>query len=251
MRIVRKIFKIKTHNSFPSWRHRKQRFEYVLSGQLFINRRMKWHGLIIVSHGYSATMEATFRYVVPLVRQGWVVCLFDFGGYGSSRSRSFDEIDASVLTEKQDLMTVLQFCLKRFDLQQAILMGCSQGGLVSALVANDEPERINKLILFYPGFSIPDNMRSGRPILSYDHVRIGARYVVDAQKLEPWKQIRNYPGPVLICHGTDDHLVDFKYSQKAVQVYLYARLVPIKNGDHGFLKCGFGEAMTAVERFLK
>lgn len=251
MNFTRKLFKIRTHNSFPSWRHKSQKFNYTLSGQFFIPKdSVTKRGLIIISHGYSATMESTFRYVYPLISRGFIVCLFDFGGYGSSRSRNFDELDASVLTEKSDLISVLQVCCRRFNVNKVILMGCSQGGLVSSLVANDYPKRVSKLILFYPGFSIPDNLKSGHPILSYDHVRIGARYVVDAQKLEPWKQIKHYHGPVLICHGTADRLVNFKYSRKANTVYQHSTLVPIKNGDHGFIKHGFKLAMNAVCHFL-
>lgn len=244
-------FRIPASNSLTSWRGKPQVFHYQLSCEMYIPENVKPKGIIIVSHGYSATMESTFRYVNPLIKTGYAICLFDFGGYGSSRSRDFNELDASVLTEKVDLITVIKDMEKNFHPKRLILMGCSQGGLVSALVANDYPKLIDKMILFYPGFSIPDNMKSGHPILSYDGARIGARYVVDGQKLDPWKQIKNYHGPVLICHGTADYLVNFKYSQTAAKVYSNAKLVPIPHGDHCFYKHGFRQAMHEVDTFLK
>ena len=43
---------------------------------------------------------------------------------------------------------------------ETVLMGCSQGGFVSAIAASRLHDKISKLVLFYPAFCIPDDARA-------------------------------------------------------------------------------------------
>ena len=56
----------------------------------------------------------------------------------------------SVLTEVKDLESVLDYAINReyANPNDIVVMGCSQGGFVSALVAAKEKYNINKLILY-------------------------------------------------------------------------------------------------------
>ena len=64
--------------------------------------------------------------------------------------------DMSVLTEVSDLCTVIEYAkgLEYTDSTNILLMGCSQGGFVSALTAAKLRDEIRKLVLFYPAFCI-------------------------------------------------------------------------------------------------
>jgi pimeloyl-ACP methyl ester carboxylesterase len=44
----------------------------------------------------------------------------------------------------------------------------------------------------------------------------------------------DYPGPVMIIHGTADELVPLSYSEKALAVFENASLVKIPGAGHGF-----------------
>ena len=68
----------------------------------------------------------------------------------------------TIFTEVNDLKTVINYFVnKDFVLSDKIyLLGSSQGGLVSALTANEMVNYINGLILFYPAFNIPDQVNN-------------------------------------------------------------------------------------------
>ena len=114
---------------------------------------------------------------------------------------------------------------------RVVLAGCSQGGMVSALLAAQRIDDVDRLILYYPALCIPDDARRGRILgakfdpmhvpetFSVITIRLGARFVLDAQKLDPYKEISAYPKPVLICHGTADRIVHISYSKRAAETY--------------------------------
>lgn len=219
---------------------------------------------VIVSHGFASNTHNTKNYAKHFVDAGYITVYYDFCGSGRSKSDG-KSIDMSVLTEKDDLSAVLDSVrsLDCVDKNQIILAGCSQGGLVSALLAAEREADVDKLILYYPALSIPDDARRGKMLGSkFDpgnvpqtfralFIKLGAKYATDAQKLDPFKEICTYHKPVLICHGTGDRIVNIAYVQKAVREYPNARLVIIKKGDHGFIFRGFKKAMQATADFLK
>ena len=131
-----------------------------------------------------------------------------------------------------------------------LLAGCSQGGFVSALYAAANPERVSKLVLFYPALCIPDDARAGRMMFSkFDPnnlpekfrcgpMKLGRCYPADVIGLEPWREISGYTGPVLILHGTKDKIVNIRYSERAAETYRQSSddvcLFVIEKAKHGF-----------------
>lgn len=219
---------------------------------------------VVISHEFGLNMLSTARYARRIVDLGYHVVLFDFAGSGSGRSRGRTSVDMSVLTEKDDLNAVLDAVRARPEVgaDHVILGGCSQGGLVSSLVAAERPGDVAKLFLLYPALSIPDDARRGTilgvridptdPPASFRalYVRLGRRYVRDAQSLEPWREMTPYAGPVLLCHGTADRTVDSRYSADAASRYAQAELHLIPGARHMFLRAGFAEAIGHLRRFL-
>ncbi|HOP11207.1 MAG TPA: alpha/beta fold hydrolase [Oscillospiraceae bacterium] len=218
---------------------------------------------VIVSHGFASNTHDTKKYAECFAEAGYAAVYFDFCGSGRSKSDG-KSTDMSVLTEKADLSAVLDALrsLDFIDHSKIILAGCSQGGLVSALLAAERESDVDKLILYYPALCIPDDARRGKMLNSkFDpenvpqtfralFVKLGAKFATDAQKLDPFKEICTFAKPVLICHGTADRLVNISYAQKAAKEYPNAKLVIVENGDHGFLFHGFKEAMRATMQFL-
>ena len=68
-----------------------------------------------------------------------------------------------ILTEKGDLLEVVKYVQSNtgVDPGKIILVGCSQGGFVSALAAAVLDAQIAGLVLQYPALCIPDDARKG------------------------------------------------------------------------------------------
>ncbi len=220
--------------------------------------------VVVVSHGFASSTNFTRRYAKRFARAGYAAVYFDFCGSGRGRSDG-ESTDTSVLTEKEDLSAVLDklLSLDFVDRSRIILAGCSQGGLVSALLAAERETDVDKLILYYPALCIPDDARRGKMLGStFDpenvpqtfnalFIKLSARYALDAQTLDPLKDICIYTKPVLICHGTADRIVDVSYAQRAAREYPNAKLLVVKGGDHGFIFHGFKAAMDETMVFLR
>lgn len=74
----------------------------------------------------------------------------------------------SVLTEVQDLEAVIRYAQSLpYTGDTLLLMGCSQGGMVSALTAAKHPDAVDRLVLFYPAFCIPDDARAGHMMMAH------------------------------------------------------------------------------------
>ena len=219
----------------------------------------------IVSHGFMAWQDTVRQYAKELARMGYCAYCFDFCGGSVMKKGKSDgaTTDMSVLTEVRDLEAVIEYTQSLpYTGNELLLMGCSQGGFVSALVAAKHPELVNKLVLFYPALCIPDDARAGKMILAkFDPknipeclncgpMKLGRCYVTDVIGMDPYEEIKPYRGPVLIVHGTKDKIVKLDYSRQAQRSYPNAKLHIIEGGAHGFGKKHDAIAIAHLRRFL-
>ena len=197
--------------------------------------------IAIVSHGFMAFQDTVRQYTKELARLGYAAFCFDFCG-------------GSVIKGKSDGI---------------LLMGCSQGGFVSALTAVKRKAEVSKLILFYPALCIPDDARAGKMMfarfdpkniperISCGPMKLGRCYVSDVIGMGPYKEIKDYPNDVLIVHGTKDRIVKPDYSRKAYEMYKNTgdsnRRVVLKileGGAHGFSRKHDAIAMEWMREFV-
>ena len=198
--------------------------------------------LVIFSHGLGANVEHEEEVQKTLAKAGVAVFSFEFAG-GSSSSSPMSEgltTEMSVLTEVQNLKDAIRIAsgLEYADPQRIYLMGSSQGGLVTALTA-EEVTNIAGLFLFYPAFSLPDDIRSSFPKL--DEVpetfnllgtKIGKKYITDIYDMDPYANLEKLAMPVHIYHGKDDNIVPLTASQKAMKRLKDARLTTLEDTGH-------------------
>ncbi len=220
-----------------------------IRGMMFRAPGLKLQPAAIVCHEFLETQKSVEKYAVTLAEAGFSVFTFDFCG-GSLRSRSDGKPkNMTVLTELADLFAVMDHARSRPDVKKVpiLLMGCSQGGFVSAMAAAQRPHDVAKLVLFYPALCIPDDSRRGR-MLTYRFdpknlpellgrlpMPLGREYAREAQALDAYDAIRGYPGPVLLVHGTADRIVKIDYSRRAAETYgKRCRLETIRGGGHIF-----------------
>lgn len=211
----------------------------------------------IISHGFMGNYNGERERAKLFASLGFASLIYDFNGGGLNSHSDGKTTEMSVLTEKEDLKAVIAAAceLPFVDENDITLVGCSQGGFVSAMTASDLQEKIRRLILYFPALCIPDDARKGQMILAkFDPenipetvvcgpMKLGRRYVTDVIGMDPYRQIREYRGPVLILHGSKDELVNASYAHEAYKQYLRThgkapskdcQLVMIDGGNHGF-----------------
>ena len=94
--------------------------------------------IAVVSHGFMAYQDTVRHYAKLLAEMGFVSYCFDFNGGCVVKGKSDGKTtEMSVLTEVKDLEAVITYAKEQeyTDADDILLMGCSQGGFVSALVA--------------------------------------------------------------------------------------------------------------------
>lgn len=234
----------------------------------FVYRCEKNHRTpVVMSHAFLSNQKIMKKYAEVLAAQGYVVFTYDFCG-GAMRGKSDGKFsDMSIQTEKDDLKAVIAYVETRSDvaIEHLILLGASQGGFVSCLVASEYQERISKLILLYPALCIPDNARDGKMLMiTFDpaHIRetlksrpfrFSPEYPESAMGIEIYDEIKKITAPILIIHGDADKIVALDYAKKAMDAAVNpsSHLVVLEKAGHGFRKKQFEEAMNHVMKFLK
>lgn len=210
---------------------------------------------VILSHSSDMTSDSMKSYCQRMARMGYVAYAFDFCG-GSSKSRSDGKRgDMTVFTEVDDLNAVLDTVreLEMVDGDQVFLFGTSQGGLVSALVAEERPADVRGLMLLYPGFNIAEMVQG----FYHGFLKIPSNPFADALKgYDVYEHIGAYPGDVLILHGSKDFIVPPSASKKAAELYESCEFHLIEGANHGFNKENYAvgdfdaESWGYVEEYL-
>ncbi|MCR5395286.1 MAG: alpha/beta hydrolase [Bacteroidales bacterium] len=201
------------------------------------------HGVAIISHGFNGSHHFGRDYFATLNELGYSVYSFDFP-CGSVRSKSDNNtMEMSILDEVNALLHIVQYFQNQTDVDPSriVLIGESQGGLVSALAAARVPDQISRLVLIYPALCIPDNWTARYPKVEQIpdttrlwNVPMGRRFFTELRTLDVYGTIGQYKRPVLIVHGSDDRVVPISYSQRAEQTYGDAKLHVIDKAGHGF-----------------
>lgn len=200
-------------------------------------------GIAIISHGFNGTHHFGKDYFKTLNDLGYAVYTFDFP-CGSIHSQSDNNtMEMSVTDEKSALKEIVAYFQKQKDIDgnKIVLIGESQGGLVSALAASELKQQVSNLVLIYPAFCIPDDWNARYPrvedipeVTELWEVKLGKKFMMDIRQMKPYETIGNYKGNVLIVHGSDDKVVALDYSKRAEQTYDHATLKVINKAGHGF-----------------
>lgn len=208
-------------------------------------------GVVIVSHGLNQNRKPFYEYGQVFSAFGYAVFTFDFCGGCPAPGCESDgsHLTMSGETECLDLMAVIAYVrgLPYMHDKNIFLLGYSQGGFVSALVAARNPQlHINGLILLSPAFCIPDHARAGKlaggsydvqnvpMVISGGVMPVGKNFHDTVFFMDIWKEIRDYHGDVLLVHGKKDSVVNYRYAEKARMIYgpEKCRLMLMDSADH-------------------
>lgn len=222
-----------------------KRGQIQLRGSMFCPAEGNHFPIAVVSHEFMANRLFTLRYARLLALLGYAAFCFDFSGgciVGGSQGKT---TDMTVFTEVEDLKAVISYAEAQpyADPNRLLLMGCSQGGLVTALTAAELGNQVEAIVLFYPALSIPDDARKGSMIRAkFDPSNIpdtmrcgpmkpGRGYAESVMELDPFSVIPAYHGDVLLVHGNADDLVDISYSRRAHDAYFASAAAALEVGE--------------------
>ena len=204
---------------------------------------------VILSHSSSLTHEAMSGYALAIAKMGYAAYCFDFCG-GSDKSKSDGKTDEmTVFTEVEDLRAVVKTVksLGYVESSEVYLLGSSQGGLVSALLADECPDDFAGMILFYPAFNIPEMVKMFSGFGDWGDfgdfggmMPMSEAYINSIKDFDVWSHIGKFSKPVCIIHGTADMIVPISNSEKAVGLYPSATLNKIEGANHGFNSVNLG-----------
>ncbi|BBF41555.1 flavodoxin [Lachnospiraceae bacterium KM106-2] len=229
-------------------------------GQAYIPETEEKIPLVIFSHELCNTHTAGIDYAEELASHGVATYTFDFNG-GSSRNQSDGKTtEMSVMTEVSDLEAVMKDAKTWgfVDTSRIILLGGSQGGMVSAITAARHTDDLAGLVLLYPAFVIPDaihNTFSSKDAIPgtfnfLGWIQVGRNYATDVWDYDVYSEIGSFDKDVLIIHGDRDYSVDLSYSERAKEAYENCELHVIKGAGHGFYGSSFDEAMDQIWEYL-
>lgn len=238
--------------------------------------------IVLLSHGFLAIGNDIAYYAEQLAAWGYAAYVYDFCG-GSPRSHSDGSFtDMTPFTEVQDLAAIMDYVcsLPYTDESDLTLMGCSQGGFVSGLAAAAYPDRVTRVVEFFPALCIPEDARKGSMMmfrfdpdnipdeihpelppdlpkdLPFKMEPLGGCFPRSVRHMDAFSVLAPYPGPVLIVHGDRDPIVDVANAYRAQTAYnavvpRRCQLAVITGADHGFKGQQDVHAMELVHEFLR
>ena len=172
-----------------------------------------------------------------------MVYVFDYIN-GSTISKSGNNTrEMSIFDQVRQLKDVSFELIKQkyVDKDNLYLIGHSQGGLVSAIMASENKDIIKGLVLLAPGFAIADyisqffesagNIPESSTFLN---ATVGRKYIEELLGYDVFEKVIKFDKKVLIIHGIEDEIAPIEYSKKAIEVYNNAKMIEIKGGNHSF-----------------
>ena len=266
---VKTVKRNKTRESLPQKKYQVLEQDWNINqdgvniyGRLYLPKNLSGKKkAVILSHGLAGNYRDVTKYAQYLAGRGYVAYAFDYpGGAKNGCSTGVGQLNMSIFTEEQNLKTVLNAVRYRSDVDrnQVSLLGESQGGAVSAMLASKYPKEVKSLILLYPAFSITDYAQAAfksinrvPDTLNLFGFTVGKNYFAKLFNYDLLKSATKYNGPVLIMHGTDDIIVPETYSEKANKKFKHSKLYIFKHAGHDFKGQYVTRANRLITDFLK
>ena len=232
-----------------------------ICGELYIpNNSYDEFPLVVLSHGFGSNMDTLRSLGQSICKIGFASFIYDFIGGGTNIKSDGVMTEMSVLTEVNDLNTVLDELLEdeRINEDNIFLLGQSQGGFVSTYVAGTRDD-IKGLIDYYPAFCIRDDAEKAYPnpndvpdtynVLGF--ATVGKIYYMDAISFDIYEIMEDITCNTLLMHGTTDNVVPISYSERASTTIPNCEYIVYEGQGHGFNGAADKDSETRTIKFLK
>ena len=169
-------------------------------------------GTILHLHGNSANMTNYLYYVAFLVKEGYHLMMFDYRGFGKSSGEPSPE---GIMLDSE---AALEYLRNRKEVggNQVIIFGQSLGGAVAiSMVGMSDKQGIQAVIAeapFSSYYRVAREKMEDVPLLNW--FSTFAAWISIDDRTSPIRFVRQVsPVPLLIVHGTADHVVPFSHGQ--------------------------------------
>ena len=218
---------------------------YNLYGKMYRPLGVEKCGAVIFSHGFAGGCDNFPDDCRMLAENGYASFTFEFAG-GSTKMQSTGRqtTEMSIMTEKKDLLAVFDYISKLdgIDSENMFLAGASQGGMISAMAAEELGDNVKGMALYFPAYNIPDDWRKEFANKEVPDTfekwgfPLGKVFYTDIENYYPFRDnnIGKYKGNVLIMQGSADKTVPQRYAEEAIKHYENAELVIYEGEGHGF-----------------
>lgn len=201
--------------------------------------------MAIIFHGFTANRNTSLlKEITNSLRDENIASVrFDFNGHGDSDGK-FENM--TVLNEIEDANAILNYVKTDPHVRNIYLVGHSQGGVVTSMLAGLYPNLIKKVVLPAPAATLKSDALKGNTqgiTFNPDHIpdrlpfkdlTLGGFYLRIAQQLPIYEVSAQFTKPVCLIHGTDDTVVSPNASKKYDQIYQNSNLHLIEGADHYF-----------------
>ena len=205
--------------------------------------------LVILMHGFLGSMKAAPLGFLSrmLVKHGYAVFRFDFDGYGKSEGSQRDNTVPKMI---EDAKAIWDYASNLSFVDQIILLGHSQGGVVAGMLAG----RLEKagtppagLIQLAPASILKEYASKGRflsvrcdPMNPPETINVygfemGREYILSAQNLPIEEESSWFTGQVCLLHGTWDPIVPIACSERYDALWQKCEFHVIPRTEHLFL----------------
>lgn len=226
--------------------------------------KKNYYDVAILAYGFVGAMDPKINDLLPVLakklnEKGIATIRFDFNGHGESEGNLEN---MSIYNELEDYHAVLQYVLDNFKgIQQLYLIGHSQGGVISSMMAGFYPDKVNKLVILSPAATLVDDAKIGTCMgINYNPSDIPKKIDFEGFRLKDWyfrtakfinifEIAKAFHGPVLALHGKKDKIVN-PYASIHYQAMLEnCELHLISDSDHG-LYTNRDEVYSKILNFL-
>ena len=220
------------------------------------------YDMAIIFHGFTANRNTSLlKEITNSLRDENIASVrFDFNGHGDSDGK-FENM--TVLNEIEDANAILNYVKTDPHVRNIYLVGHSQGGVVTSMLAGLYPDLIKKVVLLAPAATLKsDALKGNTQGVTYnpDHIpdrlpfkdlTLGGFYLRIAQQLPIYEVSAQFTKPVCLIHGTDDTVVSPNASKKYNQIYQNSTLHLIEGADHYFSDNYQKNAVNLTADFLQ
>lgn len=204
----------------------------VLNGVLFKADSSK--GVILYLHGNGGSLDSWGHVADVYTALQYDVFMIDYRGYGKSGGTITDEAQLH-----SDVQTVYDLLVKEYTEDHIIVLGYSIGTGMASRVASENKPKL--LILQAPYYSVVQEMKQRFPFVPT---------FVLKYRLENTKHLKKCTMPVVIFHGDQDGVIDYRASLKLQQEFKPGdQLITLKGEGHNGMSDN-AEYRVALENVL-
>lgn len=231
-----------------------------VSGRLTLPEKEGNYPFVIFSHEYNGSKNDFEIMADSLAQQEIASFCYDFCGGSVQDKSSLATTEMTIFTEKEDLLAVVDALSEKeeLDSKNLFLFGGSQGGLVSALTAEEIKDKVRGLVLLFPALCIAENWNERFPEIEdipdtqeLWGMTLGRIFFESIHGFEVYSHIGTFDKNVFVMHGDKDPVVSVEYSERLKTIYKNIEIEVFQGEGHGFTEEGNKRAAILLTNFVK